>query len=221
MTVKRHLSGICVLQIGGIVALVIMGTYSILGFGSGSSSPNSVQPAAAHAGSTPVSTATASTATPTIVATEDSVLPTAGQPYPSNPAFAANDIALVRMDAPPVNSQEHVMRAVAGLGVPWGLGGEWEGKTVTIRAYYGLVTQGQPTGVNGMPWEGVLNIPLPNGVTLDHIEHRAMWIIDYGNTQFGDSGCPDCAPQPEKNHSVYLIDDETGAVLIVWGYTGP
>ena len=217
---KWHLSGIRVLQIGGMIALIIMGTYIIVGSGSGGSSPNSVQPASAQAASTPASTATASTDAPTTVATEDSAIPAVGQPYPSNPAFAANDITLVRTDAQPVNSQEHVMRTIADLGVPWGLGGDWEGKTVTIQSYYGLATQGQP-GVNGMPWEGVLNTPLPNGVTLDHIEHRAMWIIDYGNTQFGDSGCPDCAPQPEKNHSVYLIDDETGAILIEWGCTGP
>lgn len=222
---KRHLSGIRVLQIGGLVALVIMGTYLIVGAASGGAAshrtPSTTSVPLAAAGASPsASAATAVSATPTAIATDVPATPVVGQPYPSNPAFAVNDITLIRADAQPVNSQEQIMRAIADLGVPWALGGEWNGKTVTIQAYYGLATQGRP-GVNGMPWEGVLNIPLPNGVMLDRIENRAMWIIDYGNTEFADSGCPDCAAQPKKNHSVYLIDDATAAVLLVWGYTAP
>ncbi len=89
-----------------------------------------------------------------------------------------------------------------------------------MQAYYGLATQGRP-GINGLAWEGDLNIPLPNGVTLNHIEQRAMWLIDYGNTQFGDSVGAYATSPPEKNHAVYLVDDATGSVLLVWGYNGP
>lgn len=205
-----------VLQISGLVVLLAMGAYII--FSSDSSSTRNMPSAVGLPAAV-----TADVSTPEIPVTsviDATTAPAVGEPHPSTPAFAANDITMVHTDAQPVTSQERIMRSIADLGIPWGLGGEWEGKTVTIQSYFGLVTQGSP-GRNGMLWEGVLNTPLPNGVVLDHIENRAMWIIDYGNTQFVDSTCPDCAPAPMKNHSVYLIDDETGAVLLAWGYAGP
>ncbi len=143
----------------------------------------------------------------------------AGQPYPDNPAFAGQDLTVVRPDAPPLISQAEAMEAVSRLGVPWGNGGEWEGRTVTVAATYGLVTAGGP-GEGGKPWVGLRNLPLPDGTTLDHIEGRPMWIIDYGNTYFVGAGCPECTPPPDYDHSVYLIDAATASVWVAWGYVG-
>ncbi|HMM42205.1 MAG TPA: hypothetical protein PKA95_09915 [Thermomicrobiales bacterium] len=146
-------------------------------------------------------------------------IPAAGQPYPDNPAFAGQDLTIIRTDAPPLISQADAMDAVSRLGVPWGQGGEWEGREVTVAATYGLVTAGRP-GEDGKPWVGLRNIPLPDGTTLDHIEDRPMWVIDYGNTYFVGAGCPECTPPPDYNHSVYLIDAATASVWVVWGYLG-
>ncbi|HBY46294.1 MAG TPA: hypothetical protein DEG70_08580 [Chloroflexi bacterium] len=150
---------------------------------------------------------------------EPPATPAPGQPYPDNPAFAGQDLTVVRTDAPPLISQAEAMEAVSRLGVPWGNGGEWEGRTVTVVATYGLVTAGQ-AGEGGKPWVGLRNLPLPDGKTLDHIEGRPMWVVDYGNTFFIGAGCPECTPPPNYNHSVYLVDAETASAWVAWGYVG-
>ena len=134
------------------------------------------------------------------------------------PALKQKDITLIAVDAPPVIPVEQVLRAIADIGVPWALGGQWNGKDVTITPYYGLATFGRP-GLNGV-WEGDRNIPLPNGEVLDHSENRPMWIVDYGNTEFLAGGCPDCPEPPKYNHSVYAVDAATGQVWTIWGYVG-
>lgn len=134
------------------------------------------------------------------------------------PASRAGELTLVDTGATPLISQEQAMQAVADLGVPWGLGGRWQGKPVTVSAAHGLATFGRP-GENGKPWVGDRNILLPNGKRLDHIEDRPMWIIDYGNTIGYGGGCPECPPAI-FDHTVYAVDTQTEAVLKIWFYKG-
>jgi len=102
--------------------------------------------------------------------------------------------------------------------LPWGLGGQFQGKTVTVAAWYGLGTVGHP-GDAGKPWLGRRNIPLKDGTLLDHIQHRPMWIIDYGNMVAYGAGAPK-KPAPVYNHTVYLVDAQTRTVLEVRFYQG-
>lgn len=128
------------------------------------------------------------------------------------------EIALVVAGQPPLIAQREAMQAVADTGVPWGLGGQYAGKAVTVTAWYGLGTVGRP-GDAGKPWVGRRNIPLKDGTILDHIKTRAMWVIDYGNTVAYGAGAPS-KPAPTYDHTVYLVDAQTRTVLEVRFYQG-
>jgi hypothetical protein len=140
-------------------------------------------------------------------------------PLPADLKMCA-DLSLVRAAVPPAISQQAAMQAIADQwGVPWALGGQWEGKPVTVQAWYGLATFGEPNR-NGQGWIGDRNIRLITGEVLDHIENRPVWIIDYGNTVFHAAGCPGCPPPPKYNPTVYAVDVLTGTVMMVWPYVG-
>ena len=105
------------------------------------------------------------------------------------------------------------MQVVKSFGVPFGLGGEYEGQAVNVTAAYGIGTFGH-SGGPGQPWIGDRNVPLKGTNTvLDHIENRPMWILDYGNViAYGT--------QATFNHAVYAIDIQTRSVLMIWFYQG-
>lgn len=132
---------------------------------------------------------------------------------------AGAPVTLLRLPGEPPFSREEAMRVVA-TRFPWGLGGAWEGTPVTVHAWYGLGTIGQrgPTG----GWSGSVNIPLDTGDTLDHIEDRPLWLLDYGNVPgIIGSGCPGCLPPPVYNHNVYAIDAATRSLLWTASYADP
>lgn len=134
---------------------------------------------------------------PETIPTPEKVPPFSGVPIelPFNLAtrnHTQERVILIGPDGPPLVSQEEAMQTIA-QDFPWGLGGEWEGKTVTIDAWYGIGTIGS------------------------EIQERAMWLIDYGNVQgIIGAGCPGCPPPPVYNHNAYAIDAQTGE-LIWWG----
>jgi TolB protein len=114
----------------------------------------------------------------------------------------------VHTDQPPLISQEDALQAIDDFGIPWALGGEWEGKPVTIGARYGLATI-----VDGSTW------PLPDGTQLQDLEQRPMWIVDYGNVQgVIPSIAPGTTPPPPANHAVYGVDAETRVVWYLASY---
>lgn len=172
-------------------------------------------------GATPVPAA-AGTLVPAAVATE-APTPAAGARIAlpkgvSRPDASSAEITLIATNLPPPISQREAMQAVADYGVPWGLGGQYQGKTVTVTAWFGLATLGRP-GAAGKPWVGRRNIPLKNSDVLDHIENWPMWIIDYGNTVAYGGGTP-AQPAPVYNHTVYLVDAQTRTVVEVRFYQG-
>ncbi|HUZ02869.1 MAG TPA: hypothetical protein VMU89_21215 [Thermomicrobiaceae bacterium] len=129
------------------------------------------------------------------------------------PASQSGDLTLVRTTRSPTFSQQAAMQLVEDLGVPFGLGGDYLGKPVTVTAAYGLGTFGHWDPVAGA-WIGDLHIPLKGtDIVLDHIEHRPMWILDYGNVVAYGS-------QTTFNHAVYAVDEETRTVLLAWFYQG-
>ncbi len=146
-----------------------------------------------------------------------------------------SQMTLRRTDAPPLISLDEARKAVYNRGIIWATGGQVNGKTVNLTAAYGLVDLGGrgPTG----EWFGSRNIPMttcdsggnctPTGKVLDHYENRPAWILDYGNTYMRVSGPPPeyckpvaCTPPPPNNHSVYVIDAETRAVIEATFYYG-
>ncbi len=148
---------------------------------------------------------TAPSALPSPVAT-----PAVGEVIPL-PASTPGGLTLVQTDKVPAFSQQEAMQIVHDFGIPFALGGDWEGLQVTVSAAYGLGTFGHP-GPPGMPWVGLQHVPLKGtDVVLDHIENRPMWILDYGNVRAGGS-------QAEFRHAVYAVDEETRSVLTIWFY---
>lgn len=73
--------------------------------------------------------------------------------------------------------------------------------------------------MDGAPWIGNRNIPLPTGEILDHIDSRPMWIVDVGGVEGFYGGEPGLSVPP-YNHVVYAVDDLTQAVLFAWSYPG-
>ncbi len=127
------------------------------------------------------------------------------------PSSESGELTLVRTDKPAAFSQQEAMRIVRDSGVPFGLGGEWLGRPITVSAAYGLGTFGRPGGP-GLPWLGDRNIPLKGtDVVLDHIENRPMWILDYDNAYAHGT-------QVDFKHAVYAVDEETRSVLLAWFY---
>ena len=157
-----------------------------------------------------------------------------GQKIPLPLDGQGTGIKLVRTDAAPIINLVQARTAVYNRSMNWALGGTHDGKTVKLTAAYGLATIGYPTA-DGKGWVGSQNIPLqtctvkgictPTGTTLNHIEGRPTWILDYSNTDFPASGlacvttpCP--APQI-YNYSVYAVDALTNSVITADFYTNP
>lgn len=127
------------------------------------------------------------------------------------PSSESGELTLVRTDKLATFSEQEAMQIVHDSGVPFGLGGEWLGRPVTVSAAYGIGTFGRPGGP-GLPWLGDRHIPLKGTeVILDHIENRPMWILDYDNAYAHGT-------QVDFKHAVYAVDEETRSVLLAWFY---
>jgi hypothetical protein len=128
-------------------------------------------------------------------------------------ASASGELTLTPDPNAPVFSQQEAMQVVSNFGIPFALGGAYQGQVVSLAASYGIGTFGHPGGP-GQPWIGDVNIPLKGTSTvLDHIENRPMWILDYGNIVAYGS-------QATFNHAVYAVDIQTRSVLKIWFYQG-
>ena len=206
-------------MIGAISVLTVVGLVSAKPVGSLSTPATDQGATASVAAAQVVGTVAPVPATATPVPA--TATPAAGEAIPLPAALSTPaGLSLIRAAVPPAISQQAAMQAIADQwGVPWALGGQWEGKPVTVQAWYGLATFGEPNR-NGKGWIGYQNIRLETGEVLDHIENRPVWIIDYGNTVFHSAGCPGCPPPPKYNHTVYAVDVLTGTVMMVWPYVG-
>ena len=200
-----HAAKVELLAIG--IAAVIAGAVAF----DGRQSSSAPRPAALAALAADAGTPAATSAVPTAVTT---LLPTkVATPVPGEviilPASGPGDLTLIATDILPSITQQQAMQAVYDMGVPWGLGDSYEGKTPVISATFGLATFGSqaPDG----QWVGLRNIPLPSGEMLDHIESRPVWIVDYGNTVAYGS-------QAVFSNTVYAVDTATGVVVKTWFY---
>ncbi len=175
----------------GLIVLILVGAGAVMQF-------NGNDDAALGA-------ATAPSAIPS-----PATIPAVGEAFPL-PASTSGELTLIRTEKAPAFSQQEAMQIVHDFGIPFALGGEWEGLQVTVSATYGIGTFGRPGGP-GLPWLGDRNVPLKGtDVVLDHIENRPMWILDYDNVRAGGS-------RAEFRHAVYAVDEETRSVLKIWFY---
>ncbi|HET9014243.1 MAG TPA: hypothetical protein VFN57_01515 [Thermomicrobiaceae bacterium] len=102
---------------------------------------------------------------------------------------------------------------IVAAKVPMPAGGTSQGKPITVRAWYGYATIGEPTA---MVWDLSIHISLPNGGVLDHVDNRLVWLLDYGNVPGPvPSICYRCTPPPVTDHDVYAVDAQDR--VIVWG----
>ncbi|HLI51163.1 MAG TPA: hypothetical protein VKU87_05165 [Thermomicrobiaceae bacterium] len=198
------------LTIIGIVAAVIIGIALIHWNDKGPGSSRSTAESAPAAAS-PNMTAALST-------------PSQNAPTPSIPvggliplaSASPGELSLRLTDEAPLITEQQAKQAIAKIGVPWALADNSSSSSVRVRATYGVGTFGQP-GVNGAPWIGDRNIPLPDGERLDHVEGRPMWIIDYKGPKAYGGGCPGCPPDV-YDHTVYAVDGQSDTVLKIWFY---
>jgi len=198
----------------------------------------------ANASSAAIPTPTQSNNIRTVGAATATAKPTSGAPVSSTPGPMITspalptwtNVTLRQTTLPPAISQQGAMQVVADRGVAWGLGGQVDGKTVTVTAVHGLGTIGHPgdTASLHLPqggqvaaecvnWLGPCHFPTQQcakgvcaaaGPIIGRVENRPLWILDYGNTTFVTS-------HSVLNHSVYAVDEVTRSVLQVWGYQGP
>lgn len=148
--------------------------------------------------------------------TPDPDSPAIGERIPLPTDFSTQNssgspVSLIRTADPPLISQREAMEVVAEQ-FPWGLGGEYEGKPVSVQGWYGIGTIGSP-GPTGW-WAGDRNIPLPNGEVLDHVENRSMWLLAYDNVP-GIMGSQALygPPPPIYHHNVYAVDAQTRSII--------
>ncbi len=132
---------------------------------------------------------------------------------------SGDQVSLDSVDDAPLLSVNDAM-AIVAQQFPWGSGGVYAGKAVTVQAWYGIAAIGQ-LGPNGL-WGGPSNIPLPSGEILPNLRGRLMWLLDYGNVPgIVSSVCPGCPPPPVYDHDVYAVDAQTRAVLWLASYASP
>lgn len=206
-----------------ILSFVALSTYFV-GSNVGS---NNYPPAATQNSNSPALAVGASVATATPPPTR-AVVPTttSGLTIPT-PSVAVGDIiplpaALadhqnLTLRRPATNPQLSAQDAMRLVTAPWGMGGDYKGKKVTITATYGLATLGS-RGADGKWVGGPRNLTIA-GQVLDYIENRPMWILDYANTEFIVGGCPaPCPPPPTYTHTVYAIDEQTKILVFGWFY---
>jgi len=129
------------------------------------------------------------------------------------PQLAPFNVTLVATDGAPLLSQEQAMKIVTA-NVPMQACGTYQGKPITVQAWYGYATIGRPTA---MGWDQYTRIPLPNGgLAPDHVDNRLVWVLDYGNVPgVIPSICYRCPPPPVTDHNVYAVDAQYR--VIVWG----
>lgn len=131
-------------------------------------------------------------------------LPAAGQEIelPEQVQTVQSGGATIRLvtagTAPPMTLQQ-AMEIVA-TEFPWGLGGEWEGKPIAIRAWFGIGTL--------------------TDVATSTITNRPMWVLDYGNVLgiIPSRSPDDTSPLVIPNHNVYAVDAETGELWFAGSY---
>jgi hypothetical protein len=156
-------------------------------------------------------------ATPTATAVSDTQIPIPAEI--ANHNTTGDPVTLRSVSEPPLITQQQAMEIVA-KDFPWGHGGTWEGKHVTVQAWYGLGSIGYADSRGN--WLGSLNIPLPSGQILDHIENRPMWLIAYGNVPgIIASACWGCATVPVYTHDVYAVDAQSRSVIWLASYPEP
>jgi hypothetical protein len=155
-------------------------------------------------------------ATPTATAVSDTQIPIPAEI--ANHNTTGEPVTLRSVSEPPLITQQQAMEIVA-KDFPWGHGGTWEGKEVTVQARYGLGSIGYE-GAHG--WLGDLHIPLPSGQVLDHIENRPMWLLAYSNVPgIIASACWGCAPPPVYTHDVYAVDAQSQSIIWLASYPEP
>jgi hypothetical protein len=156
-------------------------------------------------------------ATPIVTGVSDTLVPIPADIAHHN--TTGDPVTLRSVTGSPLISQQQAMAIVATQS-PWGLGGNWEGKQVTVQAWYGLGSIGYADSRGN--WLGSLNIPLPSGQILDHIENRPMWLIAYGNVPgIIASACWGCAPPPVYTHDVYAVDAQSRSIIWLASYPEP
>lgn len=204
---QRHVSRAKLIELtafGGIVVFALIGVaFSMLSNDSGSGDDAAMQAVAATGEPTVSGDATAAqTPGSTTTPAPGEVILLPASPY--------GQLTLVYADTPPAISEAAAIELARG----------WSSEPLgdDITATFGLATFGQP-GVDGAPWIGNRNIPLPTGELLDHIDSRPMWIVDVGSVEGFYAGEPGLS-LPPYNHVVYAVDDMTQAVVLVWSYPG-
>jgi hypothetical protein len=157
---------------------------------------------------------------PQAVEIEEFVTPRPALPDDAVPApcGGACDITLRALPAgfDTTMTQDEAVSILFDSGIPFARGGKDRGQTVSMDAAAGLATVGYRSE-NGQWLNGPLNMPLSDGTTLDHIEDRPVWILDYRTASTAIPGDPLATP---TNHVVYIIDIETRTILQVLGYAG-
>lgn len=155
-------------------------------------------------------------ATPTATIVSDAPIPIPDEI--ANHNTTGEPVTLRSVSEPPLITQQQAI-AIVAADFPWGHGGTWEGKPVTVRAWYGLGTIGY-SGAHG--WLGSVNIPLPSGQILDHIENRQLWLLAYSNVPgIIASTCAGCADPPVYTHDVYAVDAQSRSIIWVASYPVP
>jgi hypothetical protein len=142
-------------------------------------------------------------------------------------------LQLLRTTATPTISSQQALQIIYNhTGNSWALGKTFRGQPLTVTAAFGLVTSGSKDSSSG-EWIGDRSIPIrrcpitPGGIcgditqTLDHVENRLSWVIDYANVDF-DVPRPAClsqtCPTPSNvkntrtNHVVYVVDIQLQAL---------
>lgn len=127
---------------------------------------------------------------------------------------------LRRTDKLPVLSVDQALDYNAGA--PWERGGLWNGEQVSVTVTFGSGSLGSLQADGS--WHASFNPPeftctalrkcTPTGKTLQRVENRPMWVIDY-------EGLRDCGSVGCDNHTVYIIDDLTGVLFYGFGYSSP
>lgn len=172
-------------------------------------------------------------AVPTVAPPQPTSVPTIGTGYPdvtlNSPQIQVGQI--IEMPANLVKQGQLTLKqadksakitlteAFGAVPTDWATGGQYKGKQVTVQVSYGLATFGKREADGG--WSGYKNIPIytcvkirectRTGQTLERIEDRLMWILDYKNITFSGGNV-------DYNHSVLAVDDETGLKMFGWGY---
>ncbi|HEX2916589.1 MAG TPA: hypothetical protein VH186_37865 [Chloroflexia bacterium] len=138
------------------------------------------------------------------------------------------NLSLKRLATPPLISSRDAAEIVYLKGYAWARGGEYRGRTVQIRATYGLATFGSP-GPNGA-WLGPQNTPLltcksfgqcaSSGILLKRLENRPIWLLEYNNLDPSEYPPPPYACPQCKRHdrTIFAVDCEYRAVIYSWTY---